>query len=33
MDLNIIAFVTGTVCGMLFELMLYIIIKNVGGEK
>lgn len=27
MDLNIIAFVTGTVCGMLFELMLYIIIK------
>ena len=32
MDLNIIAFVVGTVCGMLFELMLYIIITNIWRE-
>lgn len=33
MSTDIIAFTVGSVCGMLFELMLYIIIKNVGGEQ
>lgn len=32
MPFNIIAFIVGIICGMLLELMFYVIICIMGGE-
>lgn len=32
MPLNIVTFIIGVLCGMIFELMIFIVTKWIGGE-